>query len=147
MTPGTREFFSAAEQEEIRNAIMQAEAKTSGEIRVHIEQSHSGDVMDRAAYIFRALNMHKTKGRNGVLIYLALKNHSFAIIGDTAIHQKVGDHFWDDTKKAMLSHFREGHFTAGLTKAILSVGDQLKQHFPHEKDDVNELSDEISFGS
>jgi len=41
--------------------------------------------------------------------------------------------------------FREGKFTEGLSRGILMAGEQLRAHFPHQKNDVNELSDEITF--
>lgn len=138
-------FFSQEEKEEIRQAVLNAELDTSGEIRVHIENTCNGDVMDRAALVFKQLDMHKTKLRNGVLIYLAVKNRKFAIIGDVGINQKVSKDFWDNIKHDMLKYFREGNFTTGLSEAIIKSGEQLKKHFPYHRDDVNELPDDISF--
>jgi len=146
MAPSAKDFFSPEEQEDIKQAIMNAELDTSGEIRVHIENSHAGDVMDRAAFLFRELNMHQTEQRNGVLIYLAIKKRRFAIIGDIGIHQHVGERFWDDIKASMLNHFRDGRFAEGLVYAVTAVGARLKKHFPYRKNDVNELPDDISFG-
>jgi uncharacterized membrane protein len=140
------DFFSKQEKEEIQMAIMNAELDTSGEIRVHMENNFTGDVMDRAAFIFKHLEMNKTELRNGVLIYLAVKNRRFAIIGDSGIHKVVPENFWDDIKAKMLNHFREGRFADGLVEAINNAGLQLKSHFPRQKNDVNELTDEISFG-
>jgi uncharacterized membrane protein len=146
MGTSAKDFFSIQDQEDIQHAIMMAELDTSGEVRVHIENTCSGDVMDRAAFLFKQLEMHKTSLRNGVLIYLAIKKRRFAIIGDTGIHQVVKEKFWDDIKLKMLDYFRDGQFADGLCYAITATGEQLKKHFPHQKTDVNELSDEISFG-
>jgi uncharacterized membrane protein len=140
------DFFSKQEKEDIQQAIMNAELDTSGEIRVHIENTVAGDVMDRAAFIFKQLGMNKTEQRNGVLIYLAVKNRRFAIIGDSGIHKVVPENYWNDIKAGMLNHFRENRFTEGLIDAIISTGAQLKKHFPHQHNDVNELPDDISFG-
>ncbi len=140
------DFFSKQEKEDIQQAIMNAELDTSGEIRVHIENTFTGDVMDRAAFIFKQLGMNKTELRNGVLIYLAVKNRRFAIIGDSGIHKVVPENYWNDIKARMLNHFRENRFTDGLIDAIISTGMHLKMHFPHQRNDVNELPDEISFG-
>jgi len=142
----SRDFFTPQEQEEIKEAIMCAELDTSGEIRVHIENSCSGDIMDRAAYLFKSLGMNKTELRNGVLIYLAIKNRRFAIIGDQGINAVVPENFWDDIKSEMISHFRDNQFTEGLVSAIARTGESLKKHFPRAKTDSNELSDDISFG-
>jgi uncharacterized membrane protein len=146
MAASAKEFFSREEQEDIKLAIMNAELDTSGEIRVHIENTCPEEVMNRTSFLFRKLNMHQTKLRNGVLIYLALRNRRFAIIGDKGINQVVPENFWDDIKMDMINHFREGRFTEGLISAITNTGIQLKKHFPYKRNDVNELSDEISFG-
>ncbi len=142
-----RDFFTEEEQEEIRQAIQNAEMDTSGEIRVHVENKCKGDVLDRAAYIFKKLGMHNTHLRNGVLIYLALHNRKFAIIGDAGIHQKVPENFWDDIKQTMLGYFLRKEFCDGLCYAITAAGEQLKKYFPYQVGDINELPDDISFGN
>lgn len=140
------QLFTKEQKNEIVNAVKEAELNTSGEIRVHIEKSCPEDVLDRAAFMFEKLKMHKTESRNGVLFYLALKDHKFAILGDAGINAKVPDGFWDDIKETMIQHFRNNDFAKGLIKGILMSGEQLKSHFPYQSDDVNELSDDISFG-
>ena len=142
-----RNFFTTQEKEDVTIAIKNAELDTSGEIRVHIENTCKGDVKDQAAYLFEKLEMQKTEQRNGVLFYLAIKNRKFAILGDVGINQVVADDFWDDIRNHMLNHFRENNFVDGLVEGITMAGQQLKKHFPYQKDDVNELSDEISFGN
>jgi uncharacterized membrane protein len=141
-----KEFFTPQDQEDIKLAVMNAELDTSGEIRVHVENVCQGDVLDRAAFVFKNLDMHKTELRNGVLIYLAVKNRKFAIIGDTGINKVVPPNFWDDVKQEMLTRFRNNEFKRGLCEAIEEVGLHLKKYFPHERNDVNELPDDISFG-
>lgn len=143
--PSAKNFFTKEQQEDIRQAIMNAELDTSGEIRVHIENTCKDEVMDRALLIFKKLGMEKTESRNGVLIYLAVKNRKFAIIGDEGIHAVVTDNFWENIKHKMLNHFRENQFTEGLIEAITETGKQLKKYFPHKANDVNELPDDISF--
>ncbi|MEI8203308.1 MAG: TPM domain-containing protein [Bacteroidota bacterium] len=140
-----RKFFTQQQLDDIKMSVQSAELDTSGEIRVHIEEVCKGDVLDRAAFIFQKLGMTKTELRNGVLIYLAIKNRKFAIIGDGGINSKVHEDFWDKCKSIMLNNFRDGLFTEGLCQAVLLAGEQLKQHFPHQKDDVNELPDDVSF--
>lgn len=139
-------FFTFEEKDLISEAIQVAEKNTSGEIRIHIEGKCKEDVLDRASYIFEKLEMHKTELRNGVLFYLAVQDHKFAILGDAGINQVTAEDFWEDIKSTMLGHFKEGNFTAGLAEGIKMAGEQLKKHFPYQDDDVNELSDEISFG-
>lgn len=140
------ELFSDKDQELITSAIQSAENETSGEIRVHLEKSCLGNVLDRAAQVFENLAMHKTKLRNGVLIYLAYEDRKFAILGDAGINSAVPENFWDEIKIKMQSRFRAGHFVEGLCEGVEMAGKQLKSNFPRQGDDVNELPDKISFG-
>jgi len=139
-------FFSDDQKASIRQAIADAEKNSSGEICVHIERHCKADVLDRSAFLFEKLGIHKTEKRNGVLFYLAIDDHKFAILGDAGINAVTPEDFWDNIKENMQKEFFEGRFTEGLTRGIRSAGEQLKEHFPHEADDVNELSDDISFG-
>lgn len=138
-------FLSPEDEARIKQAIADAEKNTSGEIHVHIENFCPGNVLDRAAYVFEKLGMHKTRLRNGVLIYVAVKDHKLAILGDAGINAVVSEDFWESLKNRMTEHFRQGHYAEGLIHAIQETGMHLKQYFPHQKDDVNELSDEITF--
>jgi len=143
---GVQKYFSEADKLQITNAIRVAEMNTSGEIRVHIENKCVGDVLDRAAYIFEKLEMHKTALRNGVLFYLAMDDRKFAILGDAGINKEVAEDFWESTKEVVIKKLKEGKIAEGLANGIIKAGDQLKSHFPYQKDDINELSDDISFG-
>lgn len=138
-------FFSKEQQAQILASVKEAEKATSGEIRIHIESSLKVDVLDRAAWLFKKLGMDKTAERNGVLFYLAVDDRKFAIIGDAGINSKVPVGFWDDISELLGKNFREGRFTEGLSEGIIMAGNQLKKYFPCCEDDVNELSDEISF--
>jgi uncharacterized membrane protein len=140
-------LFSPEEKAQIVSAIRSAETQTSGEIQVHIENHCKGQVLDRAAEVFEMLKMYQTKDRNGVLIYLAVLDHKFAILGDAGINAVVPADFWESTKDLMASHFRQGKFTQGLIEGIHLAGNQLGTHFPFQRSsDKNELSDEVSFG-
>ncbi len=139
-------FFTSDQKHQIISAIKDAELNTSGEIRVHIENHCKKEVLDRAAVVFASLKMHKTKLRNGVLFYLAIKDHKFAILGDGGINAVIPDDFWDKIKEMMQHKFKEGEFTVGLSSGIKMAGEQLKAHFPYQSDDINELDDDISFG-
>jgi len=140
------DIFGEDEQKRLVEAIAKAELNTSGEIRVHLEDHCKEDVLDHAAFIFKALEMHKTELRNGVLIYLAAIDKKFAILGDAGINKLVGADFWDSTKEMMKSRFIENQLLEGIEAGILAVGEQLKVHFPYQSDDRNELSNEISMG-
>ncbi|WP_088653314.1 TPM domain-containing protein [Geofilum rhodophaeum] len=140
------DLISSGDKKRIEQAIRSAELNTSGELRVHIERRCPEELMDRAAYLFEQLKMHKTAARNGVLFYLALDDRLFAVLGDVGINTQVGADFWEGIKAEMQELFRKGDWTGGLEKGIELAGEQLKDLFPRQQDDENELSDELSFG-
>lgn len=141
-----KELFSSEQQSEIIKTIKEAEQSTSGEIRLYVEDVCKEDVLDRASFLFEKLQMHKTSLRNGVLFYLAIKDHKFAIIGDAGINKVVPPNFWDKIKEEMLTHFKNKAFSNGLKKGIKMAGETLKHNFPYHRTDKNELSDDIVFG-
>ena len=126
-------------------AIRQAELNTSGEIKVHIENHCRINVEERSLFIFNHLKMNETKQRNGVLIYLAVKDRKFAILGDEGINNMVEANFWNDIRDLMVEAFKEGRFADGLEQGIIRCGEKLKIYFPYQSDDINEISDEISY--
>ncbi|WP_222981556.1 TPM domain-containing protein [Flagellimonas meishanensis] len=140
------EFLSPAEEQEIIEAIIQAEKNTSGEIRVHIEATAKIDHFSRAQQLFHLLKMDNTKDANGVLIYVAVDDKKFVIYGDTGIDNVVPKGFWDSTKDVIATHFKQGKFKLGITEGILRAGKELEDHFPWNHNDTNELSDAISKG-
>jgi uncharacterized membrane protein len=140
------DFLSEAERQRVKEAIRQAEGRTSGEIRVHLDDAIEDDVLDHAAFVFEELGMHRTKDRNGVLIYVSVPSQRVAVIGDTAIHAKLGDGYWNEVLGILLADFREGRPCDGLCKGVERLGEQLREHFPHQRDDRNELDDDISYG-
>ncbi|MCB0376301.1 MAG: TPM domain-containing protein [Sinomicrobium sp.] len=139
-------FLTEKEEQEVVEAIRIAEKNTSGELRVHIERTTDLPAFERAAQVFRLLKMDTTELRNGVLIYLAVKDRVFAIYGDKGINEAVPAGFWEDTRDIMASHFKKGDFIQGLINGILKAGEQLQQHFPWHTADKNELEDTISKG-
>src|ERR1041385_8459914 len=128
--PVHEQLLTPAQSAAIKEAVIAAELKTSGEIRVFVEEHCGEDLMHRAAEIFAERELHKTELRNAVLIYLAVKDRRFAILGDAGIHAKVGDDFWNGIKERMQGHFRAGRFTEGLIDGITMAGDKLIEHFP-----------------
>ena len=140
------DYFTPEQRERIKQTVHEAESITSGEIRVYIEDKCKTDVLDRAAFVFAEMMMHKTATRNGVLIYLALEDKKFAIIGDVGIHAKVGDDFWNSIKERMAENFKQSRFTDGLIEAITEAGEALQKFFPYTEGDKNELSDDLEFG-
>ncbi len=141
-----RSFFTEEQIAAIKEAVIAAELKTSGELRVYIEKTCGDECLDRAADVFAELELHKTAGRSGVLFYLAVDSHKFAILGDAGINKKVPANFWDSIKEHMQTRFRAGHFTEGLTEGIAMAGEKLSENFPGTHEDINELEDDVVFG-
>lgn len=137
-------FLTQEEEQEIVEAIRMAEKETSGEIRIHLEKTTSIAHYDRALEVFHMLKMDQTELKNGVLIYLAIKDKKFVICGDKGINDLVDDRFWDSTKEVMSDHFKTGNFKQGLIDGITMAGEQLQKYFPCLENDTNELSNEIS---
>ena len=144
---GVSNFFSKEEKDKIIQSIKDAELATSGEIRLHLESRCKSEALDRAVEMFAKLKMHETQLRNGTLVYLAVKDHKFAIFGDEGINEIVPDNFWEDAKEEMRTFFAKGEFQKGISRGILLVGEKLKEFFPYQDDDVNELPDDISIGT
>jgi uncharacterized membrane protein len=143
-----KEIFTESEKSRLVDAIRIAERLTSGEIRLFVE-SHCTyvDPMDRAREAFLSLGMEKTKQRNGVLVYIAVKDHQFAILGDQGIHDKVGDNFWQAEASVLRHHLSRNNMVEGIETCIREIGESLQQHFPYEAgDEENELPDDIVFG-
>ncbi len=136
-------YLSKIDHPRVVAAIGEAEKKTSGEIRVVVSRRKIVEPVAEAQKQFSRLGMIATSHRNGVLILLAPRSRTFAIIGDTAIHEKCGDAFWHELTTAMTVHFKRGDFTAGLIHGIDRAGSLLAEHFPRTSDDRNELPDEI----
>ncbi|MBK8845358.1 MAG: TPM domain-containing protein [Bacteroidetes bacterium] len=141
-------IFTEEERNAILAAIAEAEKNTSGEIRVFIDDHcHQSSPLDKAAYTFNQLEMYNTKLRNGVLIYLSIQDRKFAIIGDTGIHDKVGDGFWHSTRDIIMEHLRTNKVTEGIIAGVREAGNALSKHFPFEKSDQNELPNNLIFGN
>lgn len=140
------DFLSPQEEHEIVQAIHTAENNTSGEIRVHIENSLKSSITERTLELFHKLKMDNTKLQNGVLIYVSINDKVFSIYGDKGINEVVAEDFWNSTKELMSSHFKNGRFKQGIVDGILKTGEQLQKFFPYQTDDIDELSNEISKG-
>jgi uncharacterized membrane protein len=141
-------LFDEAQQHVIVAAIQAAEKCTSGEIRVYVERHcRYVDPRDRAVEVFAALKMEQTAARNGVLVYVALKDRQLAILGDRGIHQKVGQDFWNQEVRRILAHFNKANYAEGIASVVTDIGHALAEHFPFDRGtDTNQLPDDIVFG-
>jgi uncharacterized membrane protein len=140
-----RRFVEGDDLDAVARAVAEAERVTSAEVRVHLDHRCAGDAMARAIELFERFGMHQTALRNGVLIYVAVQDRKLAVIGDTGIHERVGEAYWRDVVDLMVGHLREQRPGDGVLAAVREVGEALRRHFPRASDDRNELSDQVSF--
>ena len=138
-----KEFVSQIDEPRIVAAIAAAEGRSSGEIRVFVSDSKITNALAEAQAQFHKLKMEKTRERNGVLLFFAPQTQQFAIVGDTGIHEKCGQPFWEEISTLLSARFKEGHFTEAVVAAVDKVGEVLARHFPRSPDDQNELPNEI----
>ncbi len=140
-----RNFFSEEEKQEIVSAIAEAERKTSGEIRVHITRFLGKAPFRKALTVFRAHRLRKTKLRNGVLFLLGIEDRKFVVLGDAGIDAKVPEGFWNSVRDVMEVNFRAGNFLKGIIDGVNLAGEQLARFFPHDREDINELPNVLTF--
>ena len=143
-----KSLLPSADNKRIVEAIKASELLTSGEIRIYIESKNPlVNTLDRASELFFKMQMQNTRQRNGVLLYLAIKDKEVALFGDEGIHQKVGTEFWNLQVSQMIGLFKNNQLTDGIVKCISEVGNVLIEKFPYDAtEDKNELPDEIVFG-
>lgn len=143
----THRFLRELNHDRITGAIKEAEAKTSGQIRVFLQRGQfEEDALERAQKKFLQLGMEKTQERNGVLIFVAPRAQKFAVIGDEGVHKRCGERFWQELIDKMRAHFQREDFTEALLEAIESTGQLLARHFPKTAASKNELPDDVIEG-
>ncbi len=141
-------FANALDDERIVAAIRESEARSRGEIRVHVAEHEVSDSRAEAVATFEHLGMAGTDERNGVLIYVAPKSRTISVIGDRDIDARCGEAFWTAVAGTISAEFRSGRYTEGIVAGVRAVGDELARHFPRRpgETDRNELPDGVSRG-
>lgn len=144
-----KDFFPEDEKQRIVAAIRATEQQTSGEIRVYVESKcRFVDPLDRAAEVFWGLKMDHTEDRNAVLVYVAMRDHQYAVFADEGIFKKAGEAFWKNEVVAMNERFQQGQVADAIIQVVGDIGNALHQHFPYDRNtDKNELPDDIVFGA
>lgn len=139
------DFLTNIQMASLVEAIKQAEDFSTGEIRVHIDSNTDENNAKIAFEVFKSLGMDKTKERNAVLFHVNFEKKYLTIIGDKGIHEKVKQKFWNDLHDKITQSFSEGNYFEGLRDAILETGLELKNFFPINGENPNELPNEITF--
>lgn len=141
-----RELITDKGLEAASEAIKRFETLTSGEIVISFNAKSHGQPYKRAQRIFKSQGLYKTELRNAILVALFLEDHSFAVYGDKGIHERVPEHYWDDTVQTMSEKFKEDGLAEGLVWGIKELGNRLSEFFPYEEDDQNEIQDDLHYG-
>jgi uncharacterized membrane protein len=139
------QFLTEAETAAVNSAVKEAERRTSAELKVVLARHCWGDLKTKAHKVFRELGLEHTEQRNCVLILLVTTNREFLIYGDEGIHAKVGQSLWDDVQLGMQEAFGRGKLGEGIAFGLRRIGDKLAQYFPHQRNDVDEISNEIVY--
>jgi uncharacterized membrane protein len=136
----TRHFLNAVDHDKIVSAIAKAEQRTTGEIFVFVSRHKVANALAEASRCFKRLKIRSTRLRNGVLIFVAPRSHSFAVVGDIAVHAKCGEDFWSEVVEAMRPRLQRGEFTDALVYGIEKVGSLFAEHFPAARGDTKHPS-------
>lgn len=139
-------FLIDVNDERIVEAIRAGEARTSGEIRAYIASGKHPNPYPAAVRKFHAMGMTETRERNGILIYIAPRSQSFALVGDEAIHARCGESFWNSVRDEMTRAFKDESPTDAIVTGVTRVAELLAVHFPRQSDDRNELADTVTRG-
>lgn len=143
----SQEFHDQLDDARITEAIREAEAGTSGEIRVFIADGTPADPLKAAQREFERLGMQRTPMRNGVLLYFAPRCRRFAVVGDEGIHFRCGAPFWESVARDMEAHLKAGRFQDAVLSGIRRAGAELTRHFPKHRGDRNDLPDDVVRGA
>jgi uncharacterized membrane protein len=117
----------------IVRAIALAEAGTTGEVRVHLSKRlFEKNAFNQALWLFDRFGMSRTKQRNAVLLYVNLRRHRFAVVADQALHQTLGQNYWQQFSREFAEEMRGTDPERGIAIAVAWLGEKLKLHFPEE---------------
>lgn len=112
-------------------------------IRLVPRQSAHQRAHMNAARQFLARNIHRTKARTGVLLFVSVDEHYAEVIADEAINAKVTQGDWDAIVGMLVESARRRAYANGFLNAIEASGALLATHFPKSQTDTNELDDHV----
>lgn len=97
----------------------------------------------RAREQFLAQNLHTTRDRTGVLLYVSVAEHYVELLADAGINAKAPAGTWDRIVADFTAQLHAGRIAAGFVEAVHAIGTQLAAHFPAEVANPNELPDHL----
>jgi len=123
--------MTKAERARVAQALADAERGTTGRIAVRVIGHDTHDAFEHAKREFERQGMHRHEHGNAALILVAPKSRKFAVIGDAALHERVGDAFWQRTVDEMRDRFAQGAVADGIVAGIERIGEAFHAHFTH----------------
>lgn len=141
-------LFPPATLDAIEAAVHDGERGHYGEIRFAIETAldlpeliRGVQPRGRALEAFSHLRVWDTEHNNGVLIYLLLADRDVEIVADRGVTGKVTQDQWEAVCRAMEAEFRAGEFETGSVTGVRMINELLRQHYPADGANANELPD------
>jgi uncharacterized membrane protein len=120
------------DKKRVRDAIVRAEEATDAPISVSVVPHVSGDVHAAALRSLHRRGLSRAPGRNAVHFFVVPSRREFAVVGDAAAHERLGQEAWDGVAATVEKHLRLGDPTAGIIAGIEEVGRLLARHFPRK---------------
>jgi len=98
---------------------------------------------DKAVEQFLVQNLHTTRGRTGILIYVSFAERFAEVIADDGIYKKIPQQTWLEVVDTLTHHLGRGARTEGFIAAVERCGQILAEHFPPGRTDKNELPNHL----
>ncbi len=147
-------FLSREQRDEIAEAIADAEAMTSSEIRVLVVAASSvlpkfskaeqrAALRRRAVKEFSTLGIHNTKDRTGVLVMVSIEERMVQVLAGNGINSVVPENTWPALVHRITDGIKAGNPVQGIVSAVAEIGTMLSEKFPIQPDDMNELSNTV----
>jgi uncharacterized membrane protein len=125
-----KHFLNRLEHERVHRAVQSAEKDTSVRIVVYISHRRVTDPMKAGHQAFKKLKLETEQEKAGLLFFIAPQSRKFAVLGGTALHEKLGQAWWDRLVQVLSADFRREKFTDGLVSVLDEIAPALKLHFP-----------------
>jgi uncharacterized membrane protein len=138
-----RSLLARLDAPRVEAAIARAERTAAVELRVSVAGLFWGAPQRVAERAFARMGMTGTRGRNGLLLFIAPWRRRVVVLADRGITEKVAATLWSGTVETITAAFRQERFTDGLVAAIDALAAALAPHLPPVPGDTNELPDRI----
>lgn len=142
-----KDIFTKSVLDKIAATIAHVETGTSAAIRVCIREERDHDeaglsIEDIAKREFIKLEMEKTTGRNGILLFILFEERKFYVYGDEGIHTRVHPETWTDVATTLGEHFKHAHYEDGIHDALRKISSHVHTSFA-PTGSISELSNEV----